>query len=183
VQQDVVVGWSGVALGGGVEVAAEDEAAGLERRLTKSFGLPASEAALRVCLVELGGDTASGAQHDVRDEDGHGDEGAGQQLAGDERKQEATLEDLRGCVRLRAWRMTRTRAEQNGGGGDVLAAETKTNVLGRAWRRCRRLAELVKRPPPVLTLGMDCSMTSKQSLRQTHTSDERDGTVFGRGRE
>jgi hypothetical protein len=46
-QQDVVVGRPGAALGGGVEVAAEDEAAWLERRLTKSFSLPASEAALR----------------------------------------------------------------------------------------------------------------------------------------
>jgi hypothetical protein len=48
---------------------------------------------------------------------------------------------------LRAWRLNKTRAEQNGGDGYVLAAETKANVLGSPWRRCTRLAESVKRLP------------------------------------
>jgi hypothetical protein len=62
------------------------------------------------------------------------------------RERSAALEDLHGCVRLRAWGLTRTRAEQNGGGGDVLAAETKGNVLRRSWRRCTRLAEMIQGP-------------------------------------
>jgi hypothetical protein len=37
--------------------------------------------------------------------------------------------------------------QDKGGDGDVLAVETKANVLGRSWRRCTRLAESVKRPP------------------------------------